>query len=624
MAEVRAPYQFVPFSNKVLIRYEDPSQLPPHDRVCSELKTGEIHITMTAETPVFVSDGAKNPETGKQDPHFFRLPDGTYALPGSTIRGMVRANMQILGLGIVRPGEDLEDIQIYFREMASARGSTAEQLKKHYTAALDVESRKSPSGKSYTIPKRVQAGYLRCAGGSYYIQPVQDSYLRVSRNHPDIQAFGPEEARTVPVVYTASKDQVKGIRRGTVPGAGEKAGVLLYTGKSVGLKNHRYLFPKADESANPEYIQPEDILSYQVDLEHRRNSLKAYYDVSFWELPKEGEEKPVFYVSYHEHLYFGMSLFLRVGYPNLLSVGLPNSYKKRLAEQSVVLDYPNAVLGFAQADQAYRSRVSFADLKAQGNPKEMNPVQVILGEPKPSFYPAYVLGGKNYTDDDFRLRGYKQYWLKPETPVKPEKVNVASTLRPLPKGTVFRGVIRYKNLHPDELGLLLWSLCLEDGCFQSVGMGRPYGYGRMKLEIDSLHEFDLAAMYRPGGLCGEMTVMGDVEACLSDYQKYALSVLKLKKQSSLKELDERKDFFYLRRTIRNPSEVGYMDLKGYQESKKWESCLPVLQELREAAEKMEAEEQAQEESSDLASLLAKWQANTGSVQTSKKSGRKKK
>ena len=85
-----------------------------------------------------------------------------------------------------------------------------------------------------------------------------------------------------------------------------------------------------------------------------------------------------------------------------------------------------------------------------------------------------------------------------------------------------------------------------------------------------------------------------------------------------------KDFFYLRSTIREASEVEYMDLKGYQESKKWESCLPVLQELRETVEKKEAEEQIQEESSDLASLLAKWQANTGSVQTSKKNGKKKK
>ena len=112
-SKVRAPYNFVPFANKVLLRYAGPEELPRHDRMDPALKSGEIHVTMTADTPVFVSDGRDN---------FFRAPNGQYALPGSTIRGMVRQNMQILGFGCVHPGEDFEDVQIYFREMAAGRG----------------------------------------------------------------------------------------------------------------------------------------------------------------------------------------------------------------------------------------------------------------------------------------------------------------------------------------------------------------------------------------------------------------------------------------------------------------------------------------------------------------------
>ena len=40
------------------------------------------------------------------------------------------------------------------------------------------------------------------------------------------------------------------------------------------------------------------------------------------------------------------------------------------------------------------------------------------------------------------------------------------------KGTTFSGTIRFKNLKEDELGLLLWSLLLNDGCYQSIGMGK--------------------------------------------------------------------------------------------------------------------------------------------------------
>ena len=117
---VYAPYNFVPFSGKVQLPYETVAELPRHDRFDPERKTGEIQITMTAETPVFISDG------NKDEPHFFRGTNGTFMIPGSSVRGMVRENMQILGYGLVKSGEDLEDYQIYFREMAAARGSTAE------------------------------------------------------------------------------------------------------------------------------------------------------------------------------------------------------------------------------------------------------------------------------------------------------------------------------------------------------------------------------------------------------------------------------------------------------------------------------------------------------------------
>ena len=48
---------------------------------------------------------------------------------------------------------------------------------------------------------------------------------------------------------------------------------------------------------------------------------------------------------------------------------------------------------------------------------------MILGEPKPSYYPGYVVPkgeevpvAKHYSEEDFKLRGYKQYWLKDPVP----------------------------------------------------------------------------------------------------------------------------------------------------------------------------------------------------------------
>ena len=131
---VHAPYNFVEFPQKLL--KDSASDAMRHDQLDPALKSGEIKITLTAETPVFVSNGNKN--GNKDDPHFFRTPGGSYALPGSTVRGMARENMQILSFAPVRAGEDFEDIQIYFRQMAGRNDNNREDLKKEYKQVLNI------------------------------------------------------------------------------------------------------------------------------------------------------------------------------------------------------------------------------------------------------------------------------------------------------------------------------------------------------------------------------------------------------------------------------------------------------------------------------------------------------
>ena len=599
---VHAPYNFVPFSNKVLIRYASPDELPRHDCLTPDLKSGEIHVTLTADTPVFISDG------NKEDPHFFRTPNGMYALPGSSVRGMVRENMQILGFGCIHPTEDFEDFQIYFREMAAARESTGVKLKEYYHNALGVKPLKSASGKTYSIPQNVHAGYLRKDGADYYIQPVQGTYLRISRKHPELIAMGIGDAQKIPVAYVKAGDRIDHIRKSEAPVSGMEQGMLLVTGRPVGGKpNHLYVFPMPDEEALPVSISAQDVLSYKEDWENRRNALGAYYDVNFWALPNEGEEKPVFYIEYEGHTYFGMSLFLRIGHRYALSEGLPKRHKDAL-EAEGGLDYPHAMLGFAEPDRSYRSRVSFGDFTAIGPVSSDKTWWAVLGQPKPSYYPGYVKDGKNYSDEDFQLRGYKQYWLKDVGEIPEGKEKVMSTLRPLPKGTRFHGVIRFKNLHEDELGLLLWCLRLDDGCYQSVGMGKPFGFGRMKLHIDSLLETDVQSLYSVDGLC---SAPGDdrtelVDHYIEAYDRFAaenLNIKKPKKCPSVRSRDEVLDFLYLRRIIQPTEKAGYMTLDEYKNVR---VSLPSIQDFRQDAEEEESAEKSSgnDASSSMDDLLA--------------------
>lgn len=615
---VHAPYNFVPFSNRILFPYDSMEELPSHGTWEPGLKTGKILISMKAETPVFVSNG-------EDDPQFFRTPGGDRALPGSTVRGMVRENMQILGFGLVQKEEDLDDSRLFFRALADARDSTGKRLQKYYNdSVLDTQTVTSESGKSYRAPKNVHAGYLRKDGDTYRIIPTQGPYFRVSRQEEMVtEIFSVDElkmdAQTIGVFYQNKGDKVTALRRADKPAprSGDwKHGVLLFTGSPIET-NPLYLFPDPDLEAAIIQMKEDDenVLAYAEDWKRRQNVLKP--DKNFWKLPEDGEQKPVFYTDYDGHIYWGMSLFLRVGYPYSLAHGLPQPHQKAAETQKV--DYPHAILGFVKGKSAYRSRVSFGDLLAVGDVKECKPVSMILGEPKPSYYPGYAYGSvtgndnavRHYADKNFLLRGYKLYWHKREAKVEPSeapdgKERVGTTLRPLDKDTVFRGVIRFKNLTPEELGLLLWSLRLDEDCFQSVGMGKPYGYGRMKLEIEGLTEYTPEDLY-DGTLTARGTAKGRdaVNEYIRVYDQAACEALPVKPQEdtgevSIRNRPEIKDFFYMKRKLQGP-EFTYMKLGEFKNNR---LPLPKAAEFREEDEKKArraAEEAAKP--TDMAAML---------------------
>lgn len=562
--KTHAPYNFVPFSNRIMVRYQSPDELPPHDVWDPELKSGEIHVTLEAQTPVLVSDRRE-----RNNARFFKGADGTCQIPGSTVRGLLRQTMQILGLGHIRVKEDMEDYQIFFRNVAGRSNSIGKALKDYYAGSVMKIRTERVNGKSISNPEAVCGGYLHRKAGAYYIQPTVSPVLRVSRKHKDVAQFEDLTAKSFPLSYRDNGQTVLELSKEVHPEW--RQGTMLCTGRPVGrVPNGLYLFPEEDLQAESIPISEADVLSYQADWENRKNVLKPK---EFWALPKEGEAKPVFFLRYEEHTYFGMTKMLRVGCRYPLSLGLPHRHREYTEQSELVLDYPHAMLGYVGKNCAYRSRVSVGDFRLEGPGQVLPGIKTVLGGPKASFYPNYVAEGKNYNQEDFRLRGHKLYWHKEEAKADaPANGNerVATTLYPLDKGSVFHGVIRYRNLHPDELGLLLWCIRLDPGCFHGIGMGKPYGFGRVKATIRRLVEWDAEALYCPEGLAGAAGELSNpedaVETYIRTYDRYvsaALNLKKPKKEPSLRGCREIQDFFYLRSAIRGGEAVGYMAMSDF-------------------------------------------------------------
>lgn len=561
----KAPYNFVPFSDKVIVRYEDVKDLPDHDVINPNLKSGEIHITMRAETPVFVSDGTEKA-------HFFRGANGKQMIPGSSVRGMVRNNMFILGAGKITDGEDVADQQLFYRKIANAKKSVDYALKKYYAEFLDIKQVSVGGGKPKMVPRRVRAGFLKNHKGSYEIMPIE-KYYRLSRMDRKYQEWADRYAFAEEVFYTLKDSKVDLVSKKKDSSHIWLEGTLLSTGKAAGKPNGIYLFPKAKSDEKTVAISERDVRLYKADYEKREKTLGK--NKSFWQLPKPGEEKPVFFAETAGYTIWGMSLYPRIPYSKKLTDGLPDTHKT----EGLVLDYPKAMLGFATRKESYRSRVSFGDFSVQEEVQEMPEQKIILGEPKPSFFAGYTVDGKHY-EDEFALRGYKQYWLKEVNAPIPEKMNVASTINPLPTGTEFHGVIKYKNLYEDELGLLLWAIQLEEDCYQSVGMAKPYGFGRIKISVDSLKEFDFAQRYTVEGLLRNSAKQSDseqIQKYIESYQNCEYVKNAFGGEAGILDQEAIKDFFCIHKKICQAEDVRYMTLPEYSKNTE---ALPSLEEIR--------------------------------------------
>ena len=103
----KAPYNFIPLSKRVFERYLDINSLPAHNEILKDGNTGTIEYTINCESDLILSDGKG---------HFFKDTDGNYAIPGSSIRGMIRNNIMTLGFCSII--DDIEDSRFLYRTIA--------------------------------------------------------------------------------------------------------------------------------------------------------------------------------------------------------------------------------------------------------------------------------------------------------------------------------------------------------------------------------------------------------------------------------------------------------------------------------------------------------------------------
>lgn len=599
-----SPYNFVPFHTETIP--VSPSQMEVRGNMSEDLLTGEISYTMTAETPVFVDDGT--------DAHdFVRNARNKYALPGSTVRGLIRNNVQILGLSGFE--DDIDDYRLMYRNVAGG----AERVR--YNDVLGSKPVPvTPGAKPLSILTNVKAGYIAKSGEDYVIyhtkvdkisESLQEmNYYVLSEraiakdlsggavsfpyfvNHPEVlqhdvskgfqkngygkgtQYKGTQNSSYQPGYYPVSY-QVKNLKNVTAveePEVLKEKGTLVCTG-SMQMKKALYIVPEIDKTKPVIQVPRQDEKAFRIDFEKKKNTLKRFKNTEFFNLPKGDEVKPVFYIFLDKRLYLGFTPRLRLFYDYTVKEG----YRQRTSR----FDYAKSLFGTIDGKVGYKSKVSFSDAIAYRPVKRETEHKVILAEPKPTSYLDYLKqnrGETTYNTDGFELRGVKQYWLHrgidiPKFPMQNDKVY--SNIKALPKGTVFKGNIRFQNLTRTELGLLLWSLRLERNSWMNVGKAKSYGFGAVSVSDIIVKTVDLQKAYGLNvSLLADPFETQDADRLIEAYKQEVTA--KLGRQ--IEKLQTIRDFFIMKDStcIPDKNQLQYMSLKAYQSRTK---PLPEVQQV---------------------------------------------
>ena len=152
----------------------------------------------------------------------------------------------------------------------------------------------------------------------------------------------------------------------------------------------------------------------------------------------------------------------------------------------------------------------------------------ILASPKPPSPAMYFKNGyiaKNQLNADEHQPQGRKFYLhnksnegRPWETKKTENPKQKMKVKPVKRGAVFNFYLDFENLSNIELGALLYALRPTDEFRHKIGLGKPIGLGKVKIEISKLLTIDREIRYSSSGLLGkrfaekDLTFINDLKA----------------------------------------------------------------------------------------------------------------
>ncbi len=506
---ITAPYNFVPLNKEVF--YPSWANDVSHDIPFEDGESGEIDITITAKSPIFIRNHYQDTDeyyeigkdknkikVSKEFCHFINENGAKeFYIPGSSFKGMVRSVLEIMTFSKIFIDEEKFKKPLSVRDMTPKQYCLDETVRKMKDCPPNKRANLFVSDMVATAQK---CGFLRIKSDG--TGDLLDCNQMISIHYDELKKFGIDGIKNLASakqkynhiksqnLHLSIKVENKDRRQIALKGAGNKIGQLVLSGNIQGKKN--------------EFIFIKNNRTIPLKKEVVDNFKKVYFldeqseDGQYWYNKYKANnslEIPVFYIGNNQIQAIGLTQIFKLAYTKTIfdaSKQDSNPHK---------LDFAQTIFGTENDKLALKGRVQFSHLKCTIERYEKQ-VDAILGSPNPTYYPNYikqdgtngkVLKYKTLMDNDAVISGWKRYPLHSQVMSSGEnsdKEAVKTHFKPLESGTVFKGKLRFHNLKKCEIGALLSAITFHgqsDKCMHNIGMAKPLGYGKIDIKLTPKH-----------------------------------------------------------------------------------------------------------------------------------------
>lgn len=515
MSDIHAPYNFVPVANYVARGWYKNGEpiLPEQDAPWRDGLCGQIPLTLIAETPLLVSDGRTEERDGIGVRRFSLSSDKRPEIPGTSLKGMLRAVVEIASFSAMTL---IEDRRFGLRDLS---GPSADSYRRKF------QYQGNGQGKSLGgwLRRATSAEHVGQDPSGWVIEPCEVTrYAHDSFTGDFAEAFRrlqkekKLEKKEAPRIYAAFA-RAHGTQWQSALAVGN--GELVFTGNPSRKKRKEFVFETTGEPPVP---VPDHVWRGFLDVHERqekpsstwmwwkkRLQLEPWNPNSDGGLPQDPTDRiPVFWLrDGPEVTSMGLAQMFKMSGSVSTRAALPEAHR----EQTLEPDLAELLFGRVTTDgaQSFRGRVSLdAGQLTNRDYAEKDMGETVTSTPKPGFFPAYLRqqepppGSRRryvtWVDENAQMRGWKRYPVQKKEaykpPAPPEGISKSSRSRLMPivpkpgDGPLeFETMLRFHNLRPFELGALLWALDFGGDVTSrhSLGMGKPYGWGCARLEVGS-------------------------------------------------------------------------------------------------------------------------------------------